>query len=104
MRIADEAEVIGMGDRHQCWSRLHGWPGANAREPCNDILVVLVDRLTDLGEERDEAVEQDVGEREPLATEEFPAIGHLAVQPLETILSHRFQAGRSIEYSQAAAL
>jgi hypothetical protein len=85
-------------------SRLHRGARADALQPASDIPVRGIDRLTDLNEERHETVQQDIGKAETAAAQEVPAIGHLAVQPLDAVLRDRLQPGRGLWRGQNAAL
>src|SRR6266481_8664780 len=85
-------------------SRLHRGTSADALDESTNILVGRIDRLADLGEERHEAGQQNVCKRETLTAQILPAIGHLAVQPFDAILRHRFESGRSLRRRQDAAL
>ena len=46
----------------------------DARQPCGDVGVGGIERLADLVAEIEPAIEQDVGEREALAAQIFPAV------------------------------
>ena len=64
------------------------------REPRGDIRVRRIQRLADLVAEIEPAIEQDVGQRESLAAEIFPAVRHLAVEPLQAVGRDLLQPGR----------
>src|SRR5258708_4466697 len=66
--------------------------GLCALEPGGDVLVVGIDRLADLGPEIEEAVEQDVGQREAVAGDPL-ASGDQAVEPGELLLGGGLQVG-----------
>src|SRR4029077_3337827 len=55
-----------------------------------------MERLADLTAEIEPAIEQDVGQREALAAEIFPAVRHLAVEPLQAVGRDHLQPRRGV--------
>src|SRR5689334_4439245 len=73
---------------HFVWCLTSGLDGralSRALEPAGEVPEFGIERLADLAAEIDEAIEQDIGEREALADDEFLP-RHLAVEPFDAIL------------------
>src|SRR5579883_281307 len=79
--------------------RLGRGPRGDAVEPGGDVGVGGVERLADGGSKCEHAIEQDVGERKPLAAEKIAAVGHLLVQPLQAVGRDLLQAGRGFRHA-----